>query len=123
MKIIQAGQPYYRLVGLTLAAGALDPDLPDAIARTILFAMPLLIGQVVSLMRHSASVNLQPQVQLLAFRRCNAIFFCAAVSPAKLTPGSAFARAAFFKKIWPVSLKVSMRAVTGMPITDRTSIS
>src|SRR5579864_1211994 len=117
------GKAYRGFPEVAFAVDAMGCNLPCATSRTILLAMPLLMGHVVSLMRHSASVNLQPQVQLWAFRRCNAIFFCAGVKPAKLTPGSSFARAAFFKKIWPVSLKVSMLAVTGMPITDRTSIS
>ncbi len=60
-----------------------------AIISPMIFAVrALLTGQAESLMRHCASVNLQPQSQDSALKRWSAIFLCSGVSLEKSTPGS-----------------------------------
>jgi len=51
-----------------------------------------LTGHSVSFTRHWERVpRLHPQVQLSAFRRCRAAFFCAGVNPVRFTPGNSVA--------------------------------
>src|SRR6267378_1684765 len=58
-------------------------------------------------MRHCASVKVQPQLQVCALNLWSATVFCSGVSLLRSTPGSSLARSAFFRKICPVSSKVS----------------
>jgi len=83
----------------------------------------LLTAQAESQMRHCASVNLQPHVQVSALKRWRMLFFCSGVSFERSTPGSSVARSAWERKTSPLSSKVSTLAMMGMPRRARTSVS
>ena len=81
------------------------------------------MSHVESLMRHCAIVSPQPHVHVSEFIRFNATSFCSFVRLFMSTSGSSVASVAFFRKIWPVSSKVSTFAFTGSASNERTSAS
>src|SRR6185437_3896479 len=113
----------YGVVWLAAERAAADFGLAGALRTfsTTLAARPELIGQVVSLIRHSARVKLHPHVQFSEFSSCSAAFFCSADNPLKSTPGNSVAFAAFFRNICPLSTNVSIRVSPPRPSKARIS--
>jgi hypothetical protein len=90
--------PPYGVVTLAgFAVGSEAGDLPCTTSSTTLAARSRLVGHALSLIRHSASVIQQPQVQGSAFNLCKATFFCSGVKCERSTPGSSVALTAFDK--------------------------